>query len=84
MAVIVRSKKSEGRYAVLGAGFGMFKSVHTSPLFGGWAPNRDSGSKQLLAVSNAKGEAGFLPIEDVEVVLIDGVSPEELLQEEDV
>ena len=81
MAAIVQSKKTGKRYVVLGAGFGLFKAAHTSPMFGGWFPNKEQGNEQLLAVCDAQGKPGFIQIADAEVISVDGVSPAELLSE---
>ena len=79
MAAIVQSKKTGKRYVVLGAGFSLFKTTHTSPIFGGWFPNKDQGNEQLLAVCDSQGKPGFIQIADAEVVSVDGVSLAELL-----
>ncbi len=79
MATIVQSRSTGEQFAVLGAGFGMVQATATTPVFGGPSPSSKVGKEQLLAVSNAQGEPGFIPLEEVEVISIDGVAPKELL-----
>ena len=79
MATIVTHKEKGGRYAVLGAGFGMFRTARPSMIFGNLAPSTDEGSESVLALCDGQGEVAFGRAKEFRVVSIDGQSPDAIL-----
>lgn len=80
MATIVEDTRDGHRYAVIGAGYGMFKSARPGLIFGDLIPNVNEGNQSVLAVCNAQGEVGWLPTNRARIVSIDGAPPEEVLR----
>ena len=81
MAIIVRYFKNGSDYILLGAGFGAFMSSRPSALLGNLAPADDSGTMQMVAVCDYEGQIAWIPSDLLEVVSIDGRTPDEVLDE---
>jgi hypothetical protein len=79
MAILVRHKKTNGRFAVLGANFTMWKTARGSALFGDLFPVERQGAARVLTVCGADGVIQFGDADEFVVEAIDGRSPQDLL-----
>lgn len=77
MATIVKHRKTRVEYVLLGAGFGMSTAVHHQLI----KDLKVEKSRHLIAVCDAAGEILWGDPDDLRVVSVDGVSPEDCLRE---
>lgn len=75
MATIVEHIESGGRYVLLGAGYGMYRSATGCPLGGDLAPKVESGTADVLAVCDAEGVVGWFSSKLCRIVSVDGEEP---------
>ena len=73
MAVIVRDKKTNHEYLLLGSGLGAFQS--NNPTWG----NKVKGEYPMVTVCDHLGEISWVYSDEVEVIEVDGKSPKEQL-----
>ena len=79
MAVIAEHIQSGKKFVLLGTGFGAFKATRPSLFFGNLAPSEESGQVTMVAVSNNRGQIGWVHSEELRIVEIDGKAPAELV-----
>lgn len=79
MAIIVMHKPTGERYVLIGTGFGAYKSRSPSFLGGNMFPNEEYGELQMAALSDARGNIVWMPTEQLQVLVVDGNDPAELL-----
>ncbi len=79
MTTIVTHIEKGGRYAVLGAGHGMFKTSRPSVVLGSLLPSESEGRESVLALCDSKGAIAFGHSKEFRVVSIDGQSPKSVL-----
>jgi hypothetical protein len=79
MATIVRSKKDDERYVLLGSGFGAYQSTKPNWFFGNFVADVDTGQCAMVCVCNPKGSIGWMKSSDVQVESVDGVNVESIL-----
>jgi hypothetical protein len=79
MATIVRSKKNNDRFVLLGSGFGAYQSKKPHVFFGNWIADTDEGQYAMVCVCNAEGQIGWLDSSAVVVESVDGRAVEALL-----
>ncbi len=79
MAVIVRHKKTNAEYILLGAGFGAFKALRPSFSLATLAPHEESGELPVALVCDEEGAAKWVRSENLEVLNVDGERPAEVL-----
>jgi hypothetical protein len=78
MATIVKSKTSNKKYILLGAGLGAYKAVRPSFFGGNLFPHEEEGVVKSIAVCEANGDIIWLDSNDIQVVKIDGVDISEI------
>jgi len=76
MAIIVRHKIDKQKYILLGTGYGMAQSSAPSRLLGHISTNHYSKEGRVIVIADKKGKIYWVPAQDLEVVLVDGVSPQ--------
>ncbi len=81
MATIVTDTRQGGRFLLLGGGYGSDRIERPHVLFGNMAPNVDSSQFSLVLVANADGKIGWIEVEHMVVLSVDGLSPAEALAE---
>ena len=72
MATIVKSKKNNKKYILLGAGFGAYQSKKPNWFFGDLVADTDEGQFAMVCVCDSNGKVGWLESADVQVVSVDG------------
>ncbi len=82
MAIIVKHIKSGKRYALIGAGFGAYKSSRPGVMLGGLAPVEDKGEIPSVLLCDQQGDTIWVFSKEIRVVSIDGELPAELLGED--
>ncbi|NLL00350.1 MAG: zinc ribbon domain-containing protein [Clostridiales bacterium] len=80
MAIIVRHRDSKKVYALIGTGFGAFKSTRPSLLGGSLLPHEESGEIPVAAVSDRTGVIKWFYTDELEILEVDGVKIEDLLR----
>lgn len=80
MATIVLHKPTGECFVLIGTGFGAYSSSSPSFFGGNLFPNKEYGEVECAAVSDAAGTIRWLPTEELQVLEVDGKSPEEWLQ----
>lgn len=75
--IIVRSKKDETEYILLGATYGMFRAQGPK----GWSgiPSVNEGDSRKVALCNKNGDIFYVNAHEVYVVSVDGKNPGEIL-----
>ncbi len=73
MSTIVEHKKTGQRYALVGTGFGAYRSSVPHWFLGPLAPEEKQGTIQVVAVSDHRGEILWFASHSLKVVSIDGV-----------
>jgi len=81
MATIVTHSDSGGRFILLGGGYASDRIERPHFLLGDMAPSIDNKEHSLALVANAAGKIGWMEVEKMRLVSVDGVSPEEALAE---
>jgi len=81
MTTIVRYAENGGLYVLVGAGYGMFESQRPNVLWGHMKSHKRSGELPVALVSDHEGKLGWIPIDELTVVSVDGRSPKEALDE---
>lgn len=81
MATIVIHKKSGKRYALLGAGFGAFRSAKPNWLLGDMMADTNEGQFTLVCVARKDGQIRWVESSDLTVETIDGVPVKEAITE---
>ena len=79
MAIIVRHRKSNKVYALIGTGYGAYKATTPSFLGGNLFPHEEEGEIPVAAVTNEKGEIQWFYTNELKVIEIDGVKVEDVL-----
>lgn len=79
MATIVRRRKSDEFYVLIGTGLGAYRATESQWLFGQIAAEEDSDVLPVVAVSDAEGTILWIAAEEIEVVSVDGKTPAELV-----
>lgn len=82
MSVIVRHKISGEQYVLIGAGFGAYMAKKPNWFWGDLIADEDSGYHAMLSVCDAEGRVGWIESKKVEVVSVDGRTPQALLNPE--
>lgn len=80
MATKVRYRKNGKIYLLVGVGFGAYRATRPSVFLGNLVPTEEEGEMTMVAVCDAKGTIRWAHSGDIEVVEIDGQTPEQLLQ----
>lgn len=80
MATIVRDKKSQREFILIGTGFGAYHAKSPNVVFGALAPDVHKGHYPTVFVSDSHGQVGWFSARDVEVISIDGFPPAHYLQ----
>ena len=80
MSVILEHRLSKKRRILLGPAFGVAKSVHTDPWYGGIKAIIGSHRNRVLAVADEEGKIEWVNPEDYGVVDVSGLSPKEAIQ----
>ena len=83
MATIVTNTEVGGRFVLLGGGYTSDRIERPHFLLGNMAPNLDHTEHSLALVSNSDGKIGWMEVEHLRVVSIDGVSPRDALSPQD-
>ncbi len=81
MATIVTDTRRGGRYILLGGGYASDRIERPHMLFGNMAPNIDSSEFSLVLVANSDGKIGWVEVEHMRVLTVDGLTPAEALAE---
>ncbi len=81
MATIVKHRRTNARYVLLGTGFGAYRATRPGKFIGNLIPREDTGKVTMAAVCDRDGRVGWTPSDDLTVVEVDGKSPAELLGE---
>lgn len=78
--VIVRCLKNNKKYIYLGAGYGHYKYLREGVPGGYIFPKEYEGRSEYVVVSNEKGNLFWIPSVDIQVLSIDGKTPEEIYE----
>lgn len=81
MATIVRFRGNGGEYILLGGGFGSYRSKTPHVFFGDWAPEDIYAEIPVAFLCDHAGKTGWVRSEQIEVISVDGRSPEEILDD---
>ena len=76
MATIMTNTKDGKNYILLGGGYGKTEATKDTFLFG---PQRNMAHSSLVLGANAKGRIGWMEIDDVRLVSVDGRTPAQIL-----
>ncbi|MEA4900534.1 hypothetical protein [Desulfitobacterium sp.] len=79
MTIIVRHRKSNKVYALIGTGYGAYKATTPSFLGGNLFPHEEEGEIPVAAVTNEEGEIQWFYTNELEVIEMDGVKIKEVL-----
>lgn len=74
MATIVKNKRTDKKYILLGTGLGVFKAIRPSFLGGNLIPHEEEGRVTEVAVCDYKGNIIWISSDDIQVLEVDGVS----------
>ena len=80
MSIILEHRISKKRCVLLGTAFGVNKSAHTDPWYGGIKAILGSSRNRLLAVADDAGKIEWVDPEDYSVASVSGSSPKEAIQ----
>lgn len=78
MTIIVKHKKSQNHYILIGTGFGIYQSARPNALLSIFT-TKEEDFFRLIAVSDRNGTIKWFESEDLTVVKIDGKKPQDLL-----
>ena len=81
MLAKARWKKNGKVYLFLGVGFGAYKAMAAGNTLQSFSPVEDSQEIGMVALCDADGEIGWVDYTEVEIIEVDGQSPEEFLKE---
>lgn len=73
MAIIVRHRKTNKKYILLGTGFGAFKAVRPSFFGGNLLPHEEEGIIKMISVSDKNGNINWFYSDNLQVVEVDGI-----------
>ena len=79
MASIVKHKKSEKHFLLIGTGYGAFQSARPGMFFGDLLPTQSEGVTTMVALGFPNGKILWCDSREVELVSVDGKSPSEIL-----
>lgn len=79
MATIVKHLPSNKHYVLIGAGFGAYKSSRPTVFIANHVPKLDEGEITMAAVCDEIGKIKWVNSEEIEIIEVDGVSPNKLL-----
>lgn len=79
MPIIVKHKKSNHHYILIGTSQSYYKDSMPSFFGGVLFPNEEEGEFKLAAICNDKGEIGWVPTAELIVVEVDKIKPMEIL-----
>lgn len=80
MATVVWHEKSQGKFVVLGAGFGATEVTKAHWLVGEDHVKRTSQQHTLICVADAYNKVGWIQSNELTVISVDGYSPADLLK----
>ena len=80
MATIIESIETRKRYVLLGSGYGMYQSKKPNWLFGELLADVDTGDAKVVCAANKDGDIVWLYAEKIQVISVDGQSPNDLLK----
>lgn len=80
MAIIVRHKRSNKIFALIGTGYGVYKAITPSFLGGNLFPHEEEGEIPVAAVADERGEIHWFITDELEVLEIDGVKINKVLE----
>lgn len=81
MATIVEHVETGAVYVLLGSGFGAYAASKPNWFFGDWVADRESGQMAMIAVCDYKGQIGWFRSDQLRVLYVDGVNPEQALSD---
>jgi hypothetical protein len=79
MVTIVKHEPTGKKYVLIGTGYGAYKTGKPPVFVANRLPVEDSGTIKMASVSNEKGEIFWLPTDELIIVEINGMSPEQIL-----
>ncbi|MDD4761015.1 MAG: hypothetical protein PHU66_09440 [Bacteroidaceae bacterium] len=79
MAIIVKHKKNNEVYVLVGASYSHFKDSRPGFLGGSLVPHKEEGVSQMAAIANENGEIFCCPINDIKVLMINGENIKNLI-----
>lgn len=79
MTTIVRYSKNGSLYVLVGAGLGMFQSQRPDHWWGHWKSHMNKGEVPVALVSDHEGTLGWIPVDQLTVISVDGRSPKQSL-----
>lgn len=78
MAVVVKDKKTQKKYILLGTGFGAYKAIRPSFFGGNLLPHEEEGTIATVAVCDSKGNIIWIESDVLQVIEVDGVKISEI------
>lgn len=79
MLTLVRHRENRGLFAVVGAGFGMSATARPGFIGGNLFPAEERAERSVVFVCDRHGTLGSFLMEELEIVLVDGVTPAEAI-----
>ncbi len=83
MATIVTHKEEGGRYLLLGGGYASDRIERPHWLLGDSAPSVQETNHSLMLIANETGEIGWVRVDEMRLLTIDGFSAKEALAPQD-
>ncbi|GKX31951.1 hypothetical protein SH1V18_44310 [Vallitalea longa] len=71
--IIVKDKRTNKNYILLGTGFGAYKAVRPSLLGGNFIPHEEEGTVETVAVCDKFGDISWHESSDLQVIKVDGI-----------
>ena len=79
MATIVRDRKTNEDYILIGSGLGMYQSKKPNWFFGNLISDTSSGKVTALCVCDKYGSVKWIKSAQVSVISVDGKKPDDLI-----
>lgn len=80
VGIVVKNIRDGKHYALIGTGYGAFKTSHPSVFGGSFFPHYEGGNCQTAAVCDKEGKIYWCDTKDLEVITIDENKPDEILE----
>jgi hypothetical protein len=74
MAIVVKNKKTQNNYILLGTGFGAFNASKPNYFFENLLPYEQKGTISMVAVCDEEGNISWIDSNELQVVQVDGIS----------
>ncbi len=80
MPILIRHLPTNKELIYIGSGFGMYQSKKPNWFLGDLVSDTDEGNKAVIYACNKEGKIILLYAEDVKVISINGIRPDELIE----